>query len=359
MHLLSGRRLSAGLLAAGLMAGASTVALAQDRGLYLGAEVGVNFVPDLALKTAKPAGTTESYDANVAGGGSLGYGFGNGVRIEEELSYRSNNASSATGATSVGGSIGSLAAMTNAYYDFNTGTPWTPYLGAGIGAIDVRAQSLTRNNAPLSGNDDWEFGYQGIAGVSYAVNESLSIKGDYHYLASVKTNLPESGAFVGNSLHPSYQSHALMIGFVYNFDQPKAPPPPPPAPMMAAAPPPPPPPPPPMAAPLPRSYMVFFDFDKSDLKPEAQAVLQTVAANTKSMNILKIDATGNTDTVGSDKYNMALSLRRANAVKAALVALGVPAAEIDVIGKGKTDLLVQTGDGVREPRNRRVEIVFQ
>ncbi|MDY0240902.1 MAG: OmpA family protein, partial [Rhodospirillaceae bacterium] len=57
-----------------------------------------------------------------------------------------------------------------------------------------------------------------------------------------------------------------------------------------------------------------------------------------------------------DAYNMALSLRRANAVKAELVKLGIPANEISVVGKGKADPLVPTADGVREPQNRRVQI---
>jgi hypothetical protein len=73
----------------------------------------------------------------------------------------------------------------------------------------------------------------------------------------------------------------------------------------------------------------------------------------------RITATGHTDTSGPEAYNMALSLRRANAVKDALVREGVPAQAISVIGRGEQGLLVQTGDGVREPQNRRVEIVVQ
>ena len=70
-------------------------------------------------------------------------------------------------------------------------------------------------------------------------------------------------------------------------------------------------------------------------------------------------ATGHTDTSGPESYNMALSLRRANAVKDALVRDGVPAQAIVVIGKGESQPLTPTGDGVREPQNRRVEIVAQ
>jgi OOP family OmpA-OmpF porin len=74
---------------------------------------------------------------------------------------------------------------------------------------------------------------------------------------------------------------------------------------------------------------------------------------------VRITATGHTDTSGPEAYNMALSLRRANAVKDALVRDGVPAQAITVIGMGEKGLLVQTGDNVREPQNRRVEIVIQ
>ena len=70
-------------------------------------------------------------------------------------------------------------------------------------------------------------------------------------------------------------------------------------------------------------------------------------------------ASGHTDTSGAEAYNMALSLRRANTVKDALVREGVPATAISVVGRGEAGLLVQTGDNVREPQNRRVEIVIQ
>ena len=115
----------------------------------------------------------------------------------------------------------------------------------------------------------------------------------------------------------------------------------------------PPPPPAPAGAP---SYMVFFDWDRSNLSNQALATIGQAANAWKSGGSPRITAIGHTDTSGPADYNMALSLRRATAVKSALVQQGVAPGAIDTVGKGESELLVQTGDGVREPQNRRVEI---
>ncbi len=118
--------------------------------------------------------------------------------------------------------------------------------------------------------------------------------------------------------------------------------------------------PPPVQAPLPaaRSYMVFFDFNKSDLTPEAVSVVDQAAKNAGPAKAATLTVTGHTDTVGSDTYNMRLSRRRAESVAAQLEKDGIPSSEITLLAKGKRDLLVPTGDGVREPQNRRVTIVY-
>jgi iron complex outermembrane receptor protein len=108
-----------------------------------------------------------------------------------------------------------------------------------------------------------------------------------------------------------------------------------------------------------RSYMVFFDFNKSDLTSDAVKIVDQAAANAGPAKVTRIDVTGHTDTVGSDAYNMRLSRRRAESVAAELEAKGVPSSEIEIIAKGKHDLLVPTKDGVKEPQNRRVQIVYE
>ena len=112
-------------------------------------------------------------------------------------------------------------------------------------------------------------------------------------------------------------------------------------------------------APAPKSYLVFFDFNKSDLTPQAMSIVDTAAKNAGPMKVTKLEVTGHTDTVGSDAYNMRLSRRRAESVAAQLEKDGIPASEIAIYAKGKRDLLVPTADGVKEPQNRRVQIVYE
>lgn len=121
-------------------------------------------------------------------------------------------------------------------------------------------------------------------------------------------------------------------------------------PEQAVAPPPPPP-------PAGKAFLVFFDWNSTNLSAQALDTLKQAAAAYKASGSAGVTATGHADRSGSDNYNMALSLRRANAVKVALGRDGLPAAAIATAGRGETQPLVQTADGVREPQNRRVEIV--
>jgi iron complex outermembrane receptor protein len=111
-------------------------------------------------------------------------------------------------------------------------------------------------------------------------------------------------------------------------------------------------------APAPKSYLVFFDFNKSDLTPQAVGIVDMAARNAGSAKVTQLTVTGHTDTVGSDAYNMRLSRRRAESVAAELEKDGIASSEIEIVAKGKRDLLVPTKDGVKEPQNRRVQIVY-
>ena len=145
---------------------------------------------------------------------------------------------------------------------------------------------------------------------------------------------------------------------------PPAPPPPP-----AAVPEPPPPPappapvymaPPPPPAPAPvvstREFMVFFDFDRSTLSPDAREIVAKAVDAAKTVGSVHITVTGHTDTVGSRRYNQRLSERRAAAVKAEMIRDGLDGAMIATFGRNFSDPLVATGPGVREPQNRRAVI---
>ena len=110
----------------------------------------------------------------------------------------------------------------------------------------------------------------------------------------------------------------------------------------------------------PESFTVYFGFDSAQLSAEAREVLGRVANAAEENPDADVSATGFTDTVGPEDYNQDLSFRRAQAVKEALSGRGIEADRIGTAARGESQLAVETADGVREPRNRRVEIsLFQ
>jgi outer membrane protein OmpA-like peptidoglycan-associated protein len=149
-------------------------------------------------------------------------------------------------------------------------------------------------------------------------------------------------------LHNQFD-HSIIFGVRYAFNTPA------PAPVVTPAAPA------PEAAPAPapaRSYLVFFDWDKASLTDRARSIIKEAADNSTHVQYTRIDVNGYTDTSGTPQYNQGLSVRRAQAVAGELVRDGVPQNAITAQGFGETHLLVPTGPGVREPQNRRVEIVI-
>jgi outer membrane protein OmpA-like peptidoglycan-associated protein len=287
-------------------------------GAYIGAEGGVNW---LLNTTISGFGVTPS--TGWAAGGVIGYDFV-GPRVELEGVYRQNQTNAGPVGTAVQNQVGQLGVLVNLLYDFMPASVITPYIGAGAGAGFVDSNQSLGSTV---------FAYQGIIGLGWNVDNNFRVNLDGRYYGT--SNPTVNGSSWSNN------NFSIMLGLQLRF---------------GAAPPPPPPPPPAVAPP---SFMVFFDWDRSNLSPQAVSTIQQAANAFRTKGSARITATGHTDTSGPEAYNMALSLRRANAVKDQLVRDGVPAQAITVIGRGEKGLLVPTGDGVREPQNRRVEIVIQ
>jgi len=108
-----------------------------------------------------------------------------------------------------------------------------------------------------------------------------------------------------------------------------------------------------------KTFIVYFDFNKADINKAAKKVLDEVVKAQAELKPVAIFLSGHTDTVGNDRYNQALSNKRAAAVAAALDKLGVKTSTFDLKAFGKTKLAVPTKDNVKEGKNRRVEIYFE
>lgn len=106
-------------------------------------------------------------------------------------------------------------------------------------------------------------------------------------------------------------------------------------------------------------WLVFFDPDSDGLNSAARGVITEAAIAFRGRRVERILVTGHDETANDHPTALLLSLKRANAVKDVLVAHGVPADKIVTAGRGKDMILVQTADHIREPQNRRVEIVFE
>ena len=108
----------------------------------------------------------------------------------------------------------------------------------------------------------------------------------------------------------------------------------------------------------PGPFIVFFDWDKSDITPQAAAILDNAAAAYQQTGSAQVMLAGNADRSGPADYNVGLSQRRADAVKAYLAGRGIPENVITTEANGENRPIVETADGVREPQNRNVQITY-
>jgi outer membrane protein OmpA-like peptidoglycan-associated protein len=276
------------------------------------------------------------------------------VRVEIEGDYRYNGYKSVS--NSVGNSVSinndnhggneqKYGPMVNVLYDFTTLSPAVvPYIGAGVGGQWATEKVNVGNNG--GSQTEGAFAYQAIIGAAFPIPPvpGLAVTAEYRFMGLAGNRNYNTGSGNSVSLGSDF-NNSILIGLRYAFGVA----PPPPAPMPVAAP-----------APAPaRSYLVFFDWDKATLTPSAQQIIGEAAANSTKVKYTQIQVNGYTDTSGTPQYNQGLSIRRAQAVAAELVKDGVPKAAIAIQGFGETHLLVPTGAGVREPQNRRVEIIIR
>lgn len=360
-------------------------------GLYIAGGVGLNFMSSSNRSASvtlrefygydQTGGVSwsESYGGGRGGSnrqpgfvglGSVGWGFGNGLRAEIEGSFRRNSIKSigfCDSSNCGGGTASNYAVMGNLFYDFNNVAPWiVPYVGAGVGYGWQAVNGAHTPNSNYWGLGDFSgttgnFAWQVIAGAAFPIAgvPGLSITAEYRFFSivsggniasrSARGNYGgECGDFCSWSANGSLRAgasynHSVLLGARYEFN--KAP-----APIPAVAP-----------APVPaaRSFLVFFDWDKYNLTDRARAVIRDAAATSKSVAHTRLEVNGYADTSGTPKYNMGLSMRRAQTVAAELVRNGVAKNEIVIKAFGDTVLLVPTGPGVREPQNRRVEIIIK
>ena len=105
-------------------------------------------------------------------------------------------------------------------------------------------------------------------------------------------------------------------------------------------------------------WRIFFPFDKSSLSNEAKTFIDRIVSAYQSQKPNAVTVTGHTDASGTDRYNQALSERRANAVVKALADKGVPSTVVNERALGESNLPKPTADGVKEPENRQVTVTF-
>ena len=352
----------------------ATPALARYKSWYVGVEGGAMIVEDIDydIGNLNKAGSVDhdyGYDVDAV----MGYDFG-GFRLETEVGYRkatvdgysSSTTTPVFGATGVrgnagagnydyaGGSSSALSFMLNGLLDFGPDDGIQGFVGGGVGVARVKAQYALNNNGDFLNDSDTVFAYQGLAGIRAPLTDHIDATLKYRFFNAENVKLVD----VSNRVFDGrYRSHSILGGVTYNFGEPAAPPPPPPPPPPEPVAPPPPP------APVevvcsPGPFIVFFEWDKSDITPEAASILDNAVTQYQSCGNAQVMLAGHADKSGSASYNVGLSQRRADGVKAYLSSHAIPDSVISTEAFGESRPRVETADGVREVQNRRVEVTY-
>lgn len=323
-------------------------------GFYLGANVGGDWGD--SKHSFAPAGTsTNSFNVKgPLGGGTLGFNWQLNpswvLGAEGDIDGTGLGGNNNCPAPVLGGALcrtsNSWLGTARLRLGINPGAGpllWYVTGGAAFGDINAAVDGTGKVRASST-----EVGWTAGAGAEYMFAPGWSGKLEYRFtdLGSITYGCPAATTCATTQTGKAKfdSNNAILLGVNYHFGAP----PPPPPPMPVAAPPPP---------PAPKVFIVFFDWDKDTITRDGMAIIQQAAETYRSGAPVQIQVTGYTDRSGSPGYNQRLSERRANNVAKALAGMGVPRTQMAVSGRGENDNRVPTADGVREPQNRRVEIV--
>jgi outer membrane protein OmpA-like peptidoglycan-associated protein len=273
--------------------------------------------------------------------------------------------------------------MVNGLLDFGDDDGISGFIGGGVGIarVNFNNQRQFANQGAFIDDSDTRFAWQLLAGVRQAISDNVDVTLRYRFFNV--SDLEMVGFPNGAGYSSRLRTHSLLGGITFNFggetpipDQtcwdgsvipstsicpprpvPVAPvEPPAPAPMVNC----------PNGTTLPAGstcpvvgpFIVFFDWDRADITPQAAGILDNAAEQYRTTGNAQVVLAGHADRSGSDQYNVGLSQRRAEAVRQYLAGRGVGEAAMRTEAFGESRPLVETADGVREPQNRRVEITF-
>jgi outer membrane protein OmpA-like peptidoglycan-associated protein len=349
-------------------------ALARDDAWYVELDGGVMLLEDIDFDVAGLGNAvTLDSDYGYDFGGIIGYDFGT-FRLEVEASYREAdpdeldvNAGTipvvginpglfgGAGTYDVAGDTNALSFMVNGLVDFGPDDGLQGFIGAGAGIARVDFDSSVNSTGPGFLNDsDTGFAWQILAGIRAPLTDRIDVGVKYRFFNADGVDFRDTA---GRSVEARFRSHSLLGTFAYNFggEEPM------PEPVEAPLPPAPPPPPPvPVVQPVCNKgpYIVFFDWDRADITPEAATILDNAVAAYGNCDRVPIMLAGHTDRSGSARYNMGLAERRNSSVRGYLASRGVADTAITAQAFGESQPRVPTADGVRELQNRRVEITY-
>ena len=348
----------------------ATPAFARNDAWYIGVEGGVMIVEDIKLDIGGlPAVASVNHRVGYDADGIIGYDFG-AFRLEAEVGYKQAQVDSYTSQTTTrrggafpnapagtydgaAGRTSALSFMLNGLLDFGDDDGVSGFVGGGAGVARVKHSRYSINPAGNFLDDsDTGFAYQAIAGVRAPLTDHVDVGLKYRFF---NVDGIDTIDLLGRANRGRFRSHSLLGSLIYNFGEPAAPPPPPPPPAPEPAPPPPQP---AAAVCTPGPYIVFFEWDKSDVTPEAASILDNAVTAYGDCGQAQVMLAGHADKSGTPKYNLALSQRRNDSVQAYLTSKGIPGGVITTKAFGEGSPRVETADGVRELQNRRVEITY-